>query len=248
MDDIAYFWLILLTAFVASLLGGLIARNRRRPLALRHIPAYKAMPLTVDEAIESNRQVHFSPGSAAIGQTSTLVAQAAMTIIYALAERQAFTNTTPLITVSDPVSLAAAQDAVRRAYLTHGNMANYGRTVPAIWFPQGERSLAFGAGIAMLSRTYAISSNIMVGGFGPELAYVGEASTRQRIFMIGHSSQLDGQAIAFAQSDLALLGEELFVGDAYLEPNNSSAIGRVIALDVLRWVVIAAIILVALVS
>jgi hypothetical protein len=246
MTDTGYFWLIFLTALVLSILGGHAAGRRRKPLTLRPIRGYQAMPLAIAESIESNRRVHLSPGSAGIGQPSTLVALAALTLVYELAEYQAFTPTVPLVSASDPITLAAAQDSLRRAYLTRGNLQAYYYSKPVVWYPQGERSLAFGAGVASLTRTENLSSNILLGTFGPELAFIGEASMRQNAFFIGHSTQPEGQAIAYAQADAPLIGEELFVGDAYLEPTNAFAAGRLIALDALRWVMIVVIILVAI--
>lgn len=246
-ETITYFWLILTTAFVASVLGSLFTRRRRKPLSLRPIRGYQIMPLAIDAAIESNARAHISIGSAGLGQASTLTALAALTLVYELTERQAFTQNLPIVTVADPLGLAVAQDTLRRAYLTRNNLKTY-QSYAAMWFPEGERSVAFGAGIAALTGIENISSHLLLGRFGAEIAFVGEASMRRDTVYIGHSTQLEGQAIAFVQSDAALIGEELFVGDAYLNPMSSSAMGRVLAMDTLRWVIIAAIIIAALVN
>lgn len=246
-ETVTYFWLILTTAFVASVLGSLFTRRRRKPLPLRRIRGYQVMPLAIDAAIESNQRAHISIGSAGIGQASTLTTLAALTLVYELAERQAFTQNLPLVTLTDPLGLAVTQDTLRRAYSTRNNLKTY-QSYAAMWLPQGERSVAFGAGIGLLHSFEAISSHLLVGSFGAEIAFVGEASMRRDKVYVGHSTQLEGQAIAFVQSDAALIGEELFVGDAYLNPQNPSAMGRVVAMDTLRWVIIAAILIVALVN
>lgn len=246
-ETIAYFWLLLTTAFVASVVGSLFTRRRRKPLPLRRIRGYQLMPLAIDAAIESNQRAHISIGSVGVGQASTLTALAALTLVYELAERQAFTQNLPIVTLSDPLGLAVTQDTLRRAYLTRNNLKTY-QSYAALWLPNGERSIAFGAGIAVLDSFAPVSSHLLVGSFGAEIAFVGEASMRRDTMYVGHSTQLEGQAIAFVQSEAALIGEELFVGDAYLNPNNPSAMGRVLAMDTLRWVIIAAIILTALVN
>ena len=86
----------------------------------------------------------------------------------------------------------------------------------------------------------------MLGRFGAELAYIGETSARYDQSFVGHSTSLEGQAVAFAQSEAPVIGEELFVGGAYSSPESSFEIGGVIAIDVLRWVAIAAIIVIAI--
>lgn len=245
--DSTFFWLLLTAAFAALSIGTVVSRRRRNPFTLRRINAYRTMPHNVDGAVESNQLVHFSVGGAAIGQTSTLSALAALSTMYILAERQAFATNTPIITLTDPITLAVAQDTLRRAYLSRNNLKAY-KADAVMWYPQSERSLAFGAGASTLIRTRDVSSNILLGDFGTELAYIGEASLRQDTFFVGHSTRLEGQAIAYAQSDNPLIGEELFMGNAYLTPDNPSNMGAALAMDALRWVIIIAIILVALVN
>lgn len=246
-NENTYFWLIITLAFAITVLSGTITSRRRRLPTLRPIAGYEAMPRAVDESIESDRRLHLSLGSAAVGQTSTLTAIAANSVIYALAERQAFMDKTPLVTMSDPVTLAITRDTLRKAYIARENIEAF-RTRSAVWLPQGQYSVAFGAGAAVLSKNMDTSANILIGQFGPELAFLGEASTRARQNFIAASTTLEGQAIAFAQSDAPLIGEEIFVGGAYLEPESATFAGGVIALDVLRWAVIIGIIIAAVVN
>ncbi|MCI0708647.1 MAG: hypothetical protein L0154_00650 [Chloroflexi bacterium] len=244
-NEVVLFSLLLLLAFVIMMLAGLLSRALRRVPPLRVISGYTAMPAAVDASVEQARPVHVSPGSVRIGQESTLSALASLAIIYNLVERQAFMDHMPLATVSDPVMLVTVQDALRKAYIERNNRSTY-RSNATVWFPQTERSLAFGAGAAGFASDVRAYANILMGQFGSELAYIGETSARHNQIFIGHSTQLEGQAIAYAQSDALLIGEELFVGEAYLNPDKSLDVGGVVALDVLRWVAVAAIILIAL--
>lgn len=245
--DSTFFWLLMTAAFAALSIGTVFSRRRRIPFTLRRIDAYRAMPLNVDGAVESNQRVHLSVGGAAVGQSSTLTAVAALSTMYILAERQAFASNVPIITLTDPITLAIAQDTLRRAYLSRRNLNAY-KAGNVIWYPQSERSLAFGAGAGTLIRTRDVSGNILLGDFGAELAFIGEASIRRDLFFVGQSTRLEGQAIAFAQSDTPLIGEELFLGNAYLTPENPSNMGAAFAMDMLRWAIIITIILVALVN
>jgi hypothetical protein len=244
--ETTFFWLILTAAFVVTVLGGVILNRRGKQLVLRSIPGYRAMPSAVEQSIESDRPLHLSLGASAVGQSGTLAAIAGTNVIFALVERQAFTRRIPLISLTDPVSLAVTQDTLRKAYLARQNLAAY-RSNAVAWFPQGARSLAFAAGASSLAHSMNVSSAILVGEFGQELAFIGEAGVRHRQYLIGASTDLEGQAVAYAQSDVLLIGEELFVGGAYLEPRNATYQGGVIALDVLRWLVVIAIIIAALV-
>src|SRR5258708_31963781 len=71
MDILVY--VILPLALVVTIVGATLA-SRSRFVQLRRINAYNAMPLTVGEAVESEKTVHVSFGSSAIRDTSTIAA------------------------------------------------------------------------------------------------------------------------------------------------------------------------------
>ncbi len=144
------------------------------------------------------------------------------------------------------MALPLAQDTLRRAY-AHRQKLDDWRSTLAVWFPQGQRGLAFAAGAASLSADRAMHTNILLGRFGAELALLGEGAMRTDQGMIVHSDKLEGQAIGFAQGDQTLIGEELYVGPAYLD-GNALQRGGIFALELLRWLVIGGIIVEALLA
>lgn len=246
-NEIAYFWLLLTLALAVSLLGGYALRRRKQPLLLRRIRGYEILPLLVDEAIESDRKLHVGLGGMAIGKDTTLVALAGLTLLYEINRRQAFTSSTPLVTTTDGILLTGAQDMLRRAYAAEDNLAVY-KADTVWWLPAGNRSLAYGAAVAAANYTDQLSNNVMVGAYGAELALVADVATRRDTLFVGQSTDLVGQAIAFAQSDTSILTEELFVSEAYIREDDASAQIQALMLDVLRWALVAAIILVAIVE
>ncbi len=242
MNNAELTWVLLAISFVATVVGRFVVR--RFTVHMRPIRAYGILPGLAADAVESDRRVHFSMGSSALGASSTVTALASAEIIYRLAERLAISRRTPLVTLSDPITLPLAQDTLRRAYEYRRNMAHW-RSGAAAWFPQGPRSLAFAAGVAAFVADADIDSSILLGRFGTELAVIGAGALRHDQTLIAHSDLVEGQAVAYAQADQVLLGEELYVGPAYLR-GNALERGGVIALDVLRWLVIAGILVAAL--
>lgn len=235
-------WAILAVALVTTLIGLIVARRRR--VYLRPIAAYTALPLLAADAVEGAKRLHFSMGSSAVGSTSTVAALASAGVIYQMAKRLAVSPRTPLVTLSDPVTLALAQDTLRRAYVYRQTMP-YFRPSAAAWFPHGDRSLVFAAGAASLANDADVSSSVLLGRFGAEMALLGEGALRRDQGMVAHSDYLEGQAIAFVQANDVLLGEELYAGAAYLSGRPVEQ-GSVLALDVLRWLVILGILAYAL--
>jgi hypothetical protein len=92
-----------------------------------------------------------------------------------------------------------------------------------------------------------VGANFMVGSFGPELALIADAAYRRNQPLIAASDQLEGQAVAFAVSDKPLIGEEIFAAGAYLG-SDAPQMGSVITQDVLRWLLIAAIVVTAVLA
>jgi hypothetical protein len=233
---------VLAMAFAATMMGRFIARR----FSLRHRPilAYAVLPEMAADAVESNYRLHFSMGSSALGETSTISALVSAEIIYRMAVRLAISHQTPLITTSSTMTLPLAQDTLRRAFEYRQNAAFY-HSSAAAWYPQGARSMVFAAGVASLSADKDAASNVLLGRFGYEAAWIGESALRYDQGLIMHSDLVEGQALAYAQADHVLLGEELYVGPAYLNGTELEH-GGVFALDVLRWLVILGILAIAL--
>lgn len=238
--------LILYLLLLLGVLFTIVAAIRARNVPLRAINGYTAMPLAVGEAVEADKAVHVSFGSSAIREESTLTALASAEVLYHIAERAAIGDRPTIVTLSDPVTLGIAQDTLRRAYKARRILNKYRPTL-ARWYPQGPLSLAFAAGVGAAMLDEDVSANIAVGRFGSELMLLAENAVRYDRLMIAHSDRLEGQAVAYVVSDTPLIGEELYVGSAYLG-RTPLGIGGAVALDVLRYVTLGGIILAALYS
>lgn len=233
--------LILLLTMVVSVIVTQFVRRRRNLYALRDIAAYRAIPLAVGEAIEANRPVHVSFGGAGLGGDSTLLTLASAELFFQVAERAAIGGIPPILTVSNPTALPLGQDTLRRAYQSRGQISNF-RHGSARWYPAGNRSLAFAAALTATLGDDRVSSNILVGSFGSELALVAEAAARRDHSLIATSDQLQGQAIAYAFTDQPLIGEELFTAGAYLG-KSASQTASLVTQDVLRWLLVLVILI-----
>lgn len=234
--------ILLMIAFAATMVGRFLVR--RFTLRFRRIPAYEALPLLAADAVESDRRLHFALGHSALGESSTVSALTSAEIVYRMAQRLAVGKHAPMITLSSAMTLPLAQDTLRRAYEYRHKLATW-HSALAAWFPEGRQSLAYAAGAASLSADRAIHSSILLGRYRYEMALFGEGALRHDQQMIAHSDLIEGQAVAFVQADHVLLGEELYVGPAYLN-GNALQRGGIVALETLRWLVILGIIVEAL--
>ncbi len=232
--------LLVYVIILVVLLIMVLASTRARAFQFRRIAAYSAMPVLAGEAVESGRSVHMSFGSSAVREATTLTALASAEIIYHLAERASLGDRPGLVTLSDPVTLALGQDTLRRAYKARAALRKY-RTTMARWYPQGPSSFAFAAGAGADILDEDASLNVFVGRYGSEMMLLAENAIRYDRMVIGQSDQVLGQAVGYVVSETPLIGEELYVGGAYLA-RTPLQVGGVFAQDLLRFLVIAVII------
>lgn len=237
---------LILVALVALVVAAQIQRRRQQAFALRPIAAYEALPDLVGAAIEANRPLHLSLGSAGLGGNSTLLALAGTELLYQVARRSAIGAVPPLFTVSDTTAIPLGHDTLRRAYQARNLLERY-RPGAVRWYPAGPRSLAFAAGLTAAMGDDNVSANLLAGSFGPELALIAEAAHRRDQPLIAVSDQPEGQAVAYAFSDQPLIAEELFAGGAYLS-TDAAQVGALVAQDVLRWLLIAALVVSAVLA
>ncbi len=229
--------IILITLVVLSV------GRRRTTLVLRPIAAYDALPMLIGAAIEQDRPVHVSLGSAGVGGTSTALALASAELFYRVVQRASISPVAPILTVSEPTAIPLAYTTMRRAYDARGLIYNYNSS-GVRWYPAGARSLAFAAALTAMLADDRVGANVLVGSFGPELALIADAAYRRNQPVIAASDQLEGQAVAYALADQPLIGEELFTAGAYLGDQPRT----VITLDTLRWLLILAMIAIAVVT
>ncbi len=238
--------IIFLLTLVISINVTQFIRRRKDLFSLREIEAYTGLPLAVGVAIEANRPLHMSFGSAGLGGRSTVLALAAAEYFYHVARQAAVGDVSPILTLTDSSALPLAQDTLRRAYQSRGLINKY-HSNNARWYPAGSRSLAFAAAITAMMSADKTSSHIMAGSFGAELALVMDLAFRRNQSVIAVSDQLEGQAIAYAMGEPTLIGEEIFAAGTYLS-GDASQKGATVTVDILRWLLIIAIFILMAVS
>lgn len=218
---------------------------RRKP-TLRRIAAYARLPHIVGRTVESDRRLHVSLGGAGLGGESTMIALAAAELAYQLARRAAVGDRSPLVSTGETSAVPLAQDALRRAYYARGLRTRYNPS-GARWYPAGGRALAFAAALSAMQGDERIGGNVLAGTYGAELALVMTSAGRMDIPTVAVSDRIDGQAVAYAMTDLPLIGEEVFVSAAYLEDDASPA--RVaLTLDVMRYLLIGTMLFILILS
>jgi hypothetical protein len=212
--------------------------------SLRPLPGTDELPGSVGRSAESGQPLHVSVGISGVGGQATSETWAGLTVLAQLADDAAACSTPLIVSVADPTVLPLAQDILRRAYARHGNLADYDLTQVRFIAPE---PTAYAAGVMGILEREPLTSNIMVGAFGDEYLLMGEVGARRQVRqMVGAA---DPRTLPFAEAtaDELLVGEEMFAGGAYTS-RLPVQIASLLTEDWLRWGVVAAILITAVVK
>ncbi len=237
-------FLIFILTLSVSLLTTQVVLRRKDGFPLRRLPAYDVLPTLEGQAIESDRPILLSSGSARVGDESTLVAIAAIEAAYQVAQGTAIGRTAPVFVTSEGTAIPLGYDTLRRAYQAREMPVRSGPG-SVRWYPAGARSVALAAMLTVTVNADDAAGAVLVGSFGAELALPLEQMARYKLQVLAGSDQLAGQAVAYAMADGALIGEDLYTAGAYLGEDGGWK-ANLITQDFLRGLVVLAIILVAL--
>jgi hypothetical protein len=230
---------VLLLAAVSLLLWLYTWRARRGArYPLRRIAAFEAMRGFTNTIAERGKAIHLSLGSAGIGGEHTAALTAGLSVLRHLAERGAALETSPIVTVADPVLLLVAQDALCRAHERMGHATQYRSTNVQLVAPD---PVAYAIGAQDVISDPEVDANVIVGALGDEYLLMGEAGAQRGIPQVVGANAVDVQPFMAATADHVLLGEEMFAAGAYLS-GDPDQVASLRAQDVLRVAMAVAIV------
>ncbi len=212
MDDTTlqvYSVLFVLATVVLVYTARYFGARRARRRAQRQIAGFDALPGWAEGAIESSRPLHLAFGSAGVGEDNTAVALAEAEFFHHVIQRVGAGDVSPIISTSAAATVPLGQDTLRRGWQRGGALT---RTQ---WYPQGRRSIGYAAAVSGVIESERPSAHIFAGSFGSELALMIDSAARRGQGSLAVSDQLQGQAVAYAMADQALIGEELFAAASY---------------------------------
>lgn len=232
---------------VALLCLGLIilfvAAGRNKPgRHLREIPAFLRFRNEVGLAVESGKRLHISLGHGGINNLPAGSAFVGLTMLDRCARAASISDRPPVATSGDPLLAILSQETLRSTYRNLGAERLY---EPSSGRLSGITPLAFTAGALPVIHDEQISSNILAGHFGGEVALMTEAGERSGSLTVAGSDNIAAQAVLFASAQEPLIGEELYAGGAYLGAGPIHAASLRMQ-DILRWLLIAIILIGAL--
>jgi len=228
----------------AILLLLFIFLRRKSSGSFRIIDAYERLNRSVGLAVEDGTRLHISLGRGNLFTARGGSALAGLAMLRRLAERTSVSDRPPIATSGDASLAILSQDTLQSGYRAAGAEEQYRFTTGRL---TGLTPFSYAAGTIPIIHDEYVSTNIIVGDLGAEAGLLVEASDRENANLIAASDNLSAQSIFYASSQEPLIGEELFAAGAYVgagTPHEASLNVQ----DVLRWLIILAIIVGSLVK
>jgi hypothetical protein len=230
--------LLVLTALL--LVGFTFWRRRSSTSApLRLIEAYERLNRAVGLAVENGTRLHISLGRGNFFTSRAGSALAGLAMLRRLSERTSVSDRPPVVTSGDASLSILSQDTLQAGYRAAGAQDQYRFTTGRL---TGLTPFSYAAGALPAIHDENVSANIVIGDLGAESALLAEAADRENTSLIAASDDLSAQSIFFATAQDPLVGEELFAAGAYVGAGASHEASLHVQ-DILRWIVILAIIL-----
>jgi hypothetical protein len=228
--------------FVLLLLGLVLFfafPGRQRFVAkFRDIPAFDKLRQAVGFAVEAGARVHVSTGWGSLTGTESAPAFAGLSVLDRIGRAASVSDRPPVATSGNGAVAILSQDTLRGAFRSLGAEAQFR---PSLGRLVGLTPISFAAGTLPVIYDEQVSTNVLLGHFDQEIALISDATQRTGSLAVAGTDSLPGQAVAFASVQEPLIGEEVFASGAYLGagPVHDASLQ---AQDVLRWVLIVALI------
>ena len=219
-----------------GLLAGLTLIKRKSPPAFREIAALTRLRRTSGMAVEDGTRIHISLGRGGLFSPQGAAGLAGLALLRQLSQQTSVSDRPPIVTSGDSTLGILSQDTLNTAYQAAGAADQF---QPANGRVTGLTSFSYAAGAMPVIRGEQVSTNVVIGDLGPEVALLADAADRENAQLIGVTSELVGQAVLFASTSDPLVGEELFAMPAYTGDDPAQRASLQVE-DVLRWLIILA--------
>lgn len=234
------------TAFVVAaalvLLMAWAVRGRKRQPARVSAAGPSRLQDEIARAAETGGGVHIALGTGGLAGDRAMASVAGLRIAEAAADLAVSYGLSPVLSVGEPTLLPAAQDVLRRTYESHGIGDRFDPAHVRFLAP-GEIPFAAGVGDAVSSEQATVV--VVAGSHGAEVALTLDPGVRRGLAQYVAIESGPGSAASFAATDWLAPGEGLFAAAAD-ESADPPGFAGLLAQDVMRWVLVGAIVVAAL--
>jgi len=206
---------------------------------LREIPAFLRLRRSVGLAVEAGTRVHVSLGRGGLNGLPGGSALVGLTVLDRVSRAASSSDRPPVATSGEGEVTILSQDVMRTSFKNVSSEAQFDFGAGRM---SGPTPFSYVAGAIPVILDEQVSTNVLVGNFGSEVGLLTEASEQKGSLTIAGTDNIPAQAVLVAAAQEPLIGEEVYASGAYLGAG-AFHIASLQAQDVLRWVVIAIILI-----
>jgi hypothetical protein len=186
--------------------------------------------------VEDGSRLHVSLGHGALASPQSASALAGLSLMRRLANLTSAGDQPPIATSGEATLTILSQDELQAA----AKLSERAVFDPIAGRLTGLTPFSYAAGTIATIHDENVTANVLMGNFGPEVALLTDAVERENNFVLAGSDNLAAQSVIFASAQEPLIGEEVYAAGAYVESGPLHA-ASLSAQDVLRWLIIAVI-------
>jgi hypothetical protein len=231
--------LIVVLVLTITLLTYWFTRRGRWPV-LRSLAGFEEILADIGRSVESGTRIHMALGRGEIAGPGAEAEFAGLSALRKVAQGASVGDRPPVVTSGDGATSLLSQDVMYSAYR---ELRTEERFDPDLGRLAGLGAMGYAAGAVAVADEENVSATLILGAMGPEVALIADSGSRRGTVVAGVTDPI-GQAAAYVTADYPLVGEELFAVGAYLRVHPSHG-ASLLAQDLLRWIVILIILLLA---
>ncbi len=224
--------------FVLLILFALVIRKRPEK-RLREIPAFAHLGRSVGLAVEAGKRLHIALGYGGVNDVQGASGLVGLTMLQRIARAASISDRPPIASSGEGTLGILSQDTLKSSYQAIRSENLYDPIYGQI---SGLTPFSYAAGTLPIIMDQQVSTTVLAGHFGSEVALITDANERVGSQTMAGSDNLEAQAVLYVSSQDPLIGEELYASGAYLNAGLMHQ-ASVRTQDVMRWVVIAGILL-----
>jgi hypothetical protein len=218
----------------AGLLLGLTFIRRKSASNFREIPAFAHLKRAIGISVEDGTRLHISLGRSGLQTPEGAPGLAGLAMLRHLSEQTSVSDKPPVVTSGAADLAILTRDTLQAGYKAAGAEEIYS---PSTGRLTGLTPFSFAAGAIPSIVDENVSSNVIIGHFGPEVALLTDTAERTNSPSIAATVDPAAQSILYASVDEPLIGEELFAAGAYSNAGRAHLASLQVQ-DIFRWGII----------
>jgi hypothetical protein len=236
VDNMIAIGLLLLTA--GLMVAYSLPKRAGGPRLFRSIQALRRTRRSIGLSVEEGTRIHVSIGKSSVINPNNASGFVGLNTVERISQFSMISDRPPIATSGDGSLSILTQDTMRSAYKAGNVQDQYNHDMGRL---TGPTPFSYIAGAIPVMRDETVSTNILVGSFGPEVGLLLDTPGKKRSFTVAGSESLSAQSVMYAAADEPLIGEEVFAVPAYLQGSTMQQ-ASLRAQDILRLVLVIALV------